>query len=73
VLNKIGFMDVRQTRQFADFVPNRDWLVGIAGITPNKWAPIDGIRTDNNELVVDILVAGGSNAMYVLETRVKEV
>lgn len=72
-LGRIGFKDVRQTHQFADFVPSRDWLVGIAAITPNKWSPLEGIRVDGNRLVVDMLVVGGSNAVYVLETHVEQL
>lgn len=73
VLENLGFLDVRRTLQFSDFVPSRDWLAVTAAITPNKWAPLDGIQADGNQLHVDLLVVGGSNAVYGLEVAVEEI
>ena len=73
VLEKKGFLDVRSTLQFSDFVPSRDWLAAAAAITPNKWTPLDGIKVDGNKLIVDLLVVGGSNAIYGLEIAVEEI
>lgn len=72
VLTEGGFLDVRRVLRFSDLVASRGWLAAVSAITPNKWAPLEGIRENNHRLTVDTLVAGGSNAVYVLETEVEE-
>jgi hypothetical protein len=73
VLTESNYLDVRRILGFGDIVKSRDWLVGVSAITPSRWAPIEGIRKDNGSLVVDTLVAGGSNAVYILETEVEQL
>jgi fructose-1,6-bisphosphatase/sedoheptulose 1,7-bisphosphatase-like protein len=73
VLTESKYLDVRRILGFGDIVKSRDWLVGVSAITPSRWAPIEGIRGDDGKLVVDTLVAGGSNAVYILETAVERI
>lgn len=73
VLTEKGFLDVRRVLRFSDLVSSRDWLAAASAITPNKWAPLQGIRVDGHKLVVDTLVVGGSNVVYVLEAEVEEI
>lgn len=73
LLTESDYLDVRRILNFGDIVKSRDWLVGVSAITPNRWAPIEGIRKDGHKLVVDTLVAGGSNAVYIVETEVEQI
>jgi fructose-1,6-bisphosphatase/sedoheptulose 1,7-bisphosphatase-like protein len=68
-----GFIDVRRTLTFSDLVPTRDWQYAGTAITPNRWAPLEGIRTRDHRIVVDTLVVGGSNVVYVLETEIQDL
>lgn len=68
-----GFIDVRKTLTFEDLVPTRDWQYVGTAITPLQWAPLEGIRTRNNRMVVDTLVVGGSNAVYIVETELQDL
>ena len=72
VFENKGYLDVRKVLRFSDLVQSRDWLVGVSAITPNRWAPLEGMREKNFRLVVDTLVVGGSNAVYILETEIEE-
>jgi len=73
VLTEKGFLDVRRVLRFGDIISSRDWLAAASAITPNKWAPLEGIRQDSNKLIVDTLVVGGSNAVYILESEIEEI
>ena len=73
VLRDKGYLDVRRVIRFSDMVPTRSWVAAVSAITPNKWAPLEGIRIHDHKLVVDTLVVGGSNAVYMLETGVEEI
>ncbi len=72
VLTDSGFLDVRRVLRFGDLVSSRGWVAAAAAITPNRWAPLLGIRHGGNKLTVDTLVVGGSNAVYILETDIEE-
>lgn len=72
-LNKLGFMDVRGIYEFNDFVPTHDWLYAAAALTPNKFAPLNGIQSDGENSIVELLVCGGSNVSYILELHVRRL
>lgn len=70
-----GFLDVRDIHTFTDIVKDKDWLALASFITPNRWAPGEGIRVfDNgNRKVVDTLVAGGSNYSQIMEAELVRI
>lgn len=72
-LREVDYHDVREQFQFGDLMTGtQDWLALVSAITPNKWAPLDGIRTDETHgaRTVSTLAVAGSHAVYTVETTV---
>lgn len=74
-LKEEGFLNVRDEQTFSDFVVGtHDWMAAVSAITPNKWAPLQGIRTGpHGSLIVDTLVVTGAHAVYILESKIEKV
>lgn len=72
-LREVGYHDVRKQFQFGDLMTGtKDWLALVSAITPNKWAPLDGIRTDETHgaRTVSTMAVAGSHAVYIVESTV---
>jgi fructose-1,6-bisphosphatase/sedoheptulose 1,7-bisphosphatase-like protein len=72
-LEKKGFLNVRDQLEFGNFVEGtHHWVAAVSAITPNKWAPLEGIRSDGNgSLLVDTLVVTGAHGVYMVTSKVK--
>ena len=71
-LRTLGYHDVREQFQFGDLMTGtEDWLALVSAITPNKWAPLEGIREgDHGARTVSTMAVAGSHAVYVVDSTV---
>jgi len=70
-LNEAGWLDVRGEYSVGDFLGGtHDWLALVSGITPNKFAPLQGIHVRDNVFTVNTLAVGGSHAVALVQTTV---
>jgi hypothetical protein len=73
VLEHNGYLDVRRILRLGDFVFSRDGMYFVTALTPNKWAPLQGIRAGDGKITTDSLFAGGSQAMAIVEVESVEI
>ncbi|MBT3182753.1 MAG: fructose-bisphosphatase class II [Deltaproteobacteria bacterium] len=72
-LKKNGFLDVQEVQTFGTLIRKRDWLAVFGGISDSRFAPIVGMTKRGNSLAAEMIVVGGSHAVYVLEVLLNRV
>ncbi len=73
VLEENGYVDVRRTLRLGDFAFSRDGMYFVTAITPNKWAPLKGVKEKDGRIITESLFAGGSHSVAILEVESVEI